>query len=64
MITVNIMGGLGNQLFQISTAIATALRKNDIFFFFKRSDLCLKTRHKIDASCCNLNIKSKLLFEL
>jgi hypothetical protein len=35
MLTINIMGGLGNQLFQIFTAIATALRNNDTFFFLK-----------------------------
>ena len=39
MITVNIMGGLGNQLFQIFTAIATALRNNDTFFFLKYDNL-------------------------
>lgn len=39
MITVNIMGGLGNQLFQIFTAIATALRNNDTFFFLKYDTL-------------------------
>lgn len=35
MITVNIMGGLGNQLFQIFATIATALRNNDTFFFMR-----------------------------
>jgi hypothetical protein len=39
MITVNIMGGLGNQLFEIFTAIATALRNNDTFFFLRYEDL-------------------------
>ena len=39
MITVNIMGGLGNQLFQIFTAIATALRNRDTFFFLKYDTL-------------------------
>jgi len=39
MITVNIMGGLGNQLFEIFTAIATALRNNDTFFFLKYEEL-------------------------
>jgi len=33
MITATIMGGLGNQLFQIFTVIAGALRNNDTFFF-------------------------------
>lgn len=33
MLTITIMGGLGNQLFQVFTAIATALRNNDTFFF-------------------------------
>jgi hypothetical protein len=35
MISVNIMGGLGNQLFQIFATIATALRNNDTFFFMR-----------------------------
>jgi hypothetical protein len=39
MITINIMGGLGNQLFEIFTAIATALRNNDTFFFLKYDEL-------------------------
>jgi hypothetical protein len=39
MITINIMGGLGNQLFQIFTAIATALRNRDTFFFLKYDKL-------------------------
>lgn len=39
MITINIMGGLGNQLFQIFTAIATALRNQDKFFFLKYDTL-------------------------
>ena len=33
------MGGLGNQLFQIFTAIATALRNHDTFFFLKYDNL-------------------------
>jgi hypothetical protein len=33
MITATIMGGLGNQLFQIFATIAAALRNNDTFFF-------------------------------
>lgn len=33
MITITIMGGLGNQLFQIFNTIATALRNRDTFFF-------------------------------
>lgn len=33
MLTITIMGGLGNQLFQIFTTIAGALRNNDTFFF-------------------------------
>jgi len=39
MISVNIMGGLGNQLFQIFATIATALRNNDTFFFMRYIDL-------------------------
>lgn len=39
MITINIMGGLGNQLFQIFTAIAAAIRNNDTFFFLKYDNL-------------------------
>jgi len=33
MITITIMGGLGNQLFQIFITIAAALRNKDTFFF-------------------------------
>ena len=33
MITCNLMGGLGNQLFQIFTTIAYAYKVNDLFFF-------------------------------
>jgi len=33
MITITIMGGLGNQLFQVFTVIAAAIRNNDAFFF-------------------------------
>jgi len=33
MLTITIMGGLGNQLFQIFTTIAGALRNKDTFFF-------------------------------
>lgn len=33
MLTITIMGGLGNQLFQVFTTIAGALRNNDTFFF-------------------------------
>ena len=39
MITATIMGGLGNQLFQIFTTIATALRNKDTFFFVHRDVL-------------------------
>ena len=39
MITINIMGGLGNQLFEIFTAIAAALRNNDTFFFIEHKTL-------------------------
>lgn len=39
MISVNIMGGLGNQLFQIFATIATALRNNDTFFFMRVAEL-------------------------
>ena len=39
MISVNIMGGLGNQLFQIFATIATALRNNDTFFFMRYINL-------------------------
>ena len=37
MITITIMGGLGNQLFQIVTTIAAALRNHDTFFFYGTS---------------------------
>lgn len=33
MITITIMGGLGNQLFQVFNTIAAALRNRDTFFF-------------------------------
>jgi hypothetical protein len=33
MLTVTILGGLGNQLFQIFATIATAMRNDDSFFF-------------------------------
>lgn len=33
------MGGLGNQLFQIFTTIATALRNKDTFFFLQHDEL-------------------------
>ena len=33
------MGGLGNQLFQIFTTIAAALRNNDTFFFIHQDEL-------------------------
>ena len=33
MLTITIMGGLGNQLFQVFTTIAGALRNKDTFFF-------------------------------
>ena len=39
MITATIMGGLGNQLFQIFAVIATALRNKDTFFFMQHDDL-------------------------
>ena len=38
MITATIMGGLGNQLFQIFTTIAAALRNNDTFFFLYQEE--------------------------
>jgi hypothetical protein len=39
MITTTIMGGLGNQVFQIFNVIASALRNNDTFFFMKYDKL-------------------------
>jgi hypothetical protein len=39
MITATIMGGLGNQLFQIFTVIAAALRNHDTFFFMHQEEL-------------------------
>lgn len=39
MITATIMGGLGNQLFQIFTVIAGALRNKDTFFFIHHQRL-------------------------
>ena len=45
MLTITIMGGLGNQLFQIFTAIATALRNNDTFFFLEQKELAGNPGH-------------------
>lgn len=39
MLTATIMGGLGNQLFQIFAVIAAALRNNDTFFFMLQHEL-------------------------
>ena len=39
MITATIMGGLGNQLFQIFAVIAAALRNHDTFFFMHQQEL-------------------------
>ena len=39
MITATIMGGLGNQLFQIFAVIAAALRNHDTFFFMQQQEL-------------------------
>jgi hypothetical protein len=39
MITATIMGGLGNQLFQIFAVIAAALRNHDTFFFMRQDEL-------------------------
>ena len=39
MLTITIMGGLGNQLFQIFTTIAAAIRNNDTFFFMQYQEL-------------------------
>lgn len=39
MITATIMGGLGNQLFQIFAVIAGALRNHDTFFFMRQHEL-------------------------
>ena len=46
MISVNIMGGLGNQLFQIFATIAAALRNNDTFFFMRVAELPGNPGHK------------------
>ena len=45
MITATIMGGLGNQLFQIFTTIAAALRNNDTFFFIHQDELAGNPGH-------------------
>jgi hypothetical protein len=45
MITATIMGGLGNQLFQIFAVIAAALRNNDTFFFMQHQELSGHPRH-------------------
>jgi hypothetical protein len=45
MLTVSIMGGLGNQLFEIFTLIATALRNNDKFFLMDGQKLWCNPGH-------------------
>ena len=45
MITANLMGGLGNQLFQIFTTIAYALRNNKEFKF-EYSDILTIGHHR------------------
>ena len=35
MITINVMGGLGNQLFQIFTLLSTSIETKQVFFFEK-----------------------------
>ena len=45
MLTITIMGGLGNQLFQIFTTIATALRNNDTFFFIEYQETPENSRY-------------------
>lgn len=47
MITITIMGGLGNQLFQIFTTIAAALRNHDTFFFMEYQQLPGNPGHPI-----------------
>jgi hypothetical protein len=45
MITINLQGGLGNQLFQIFTTISTALKYNESYFFLYTDKLLVgKTR--------------------
>ena len=39
MITTTIMGGLGNQLFQVFNVVAAAFRNSDTFFFMKYDDI-------------------------
>ena len=39
MLTCNIEGGLGNQLFQIFTTIAISLKTNQSFFFQNKHQL-------------------------
>ena len=43
MLTCNLQGGLGNQLFQIFTTIALSLKTNQSFFFIKRHQLTSDT---------------------
>lgn len=45
MLTITIMGGLGNQLFQIFTTIAAAIRNHDTFFFMEYKQLPGHPRH-------------------
>jgi hypothetical protein len=39
MLTCNLQGGLGNQLFQIFTTIALSLKTSDSFFFINKHQL-------------------------
>ena len=41
MITCNLVGGLGNQLFQIFTTISYAIRIKEKFVFFKTESIIL-----------------------
>ena len=45
MITITIMGGLGNQLFQIFNTIAASLRNRDTFFFMNHDALAGNPGH-------------------
>jgi hypothetical protein len=44
-VSVNLMGGLGNQLFQLFTAMAVAFDNNTMFFFIDKNDIGCTVRY-------------------
>lgn len=58
MITSNLMGGIGNQMFEISAAYALALRNNDVCFF--DLDKCYTPGQGFTSNKYSNNILSKV----